>query len=451
MSIVAAARLDRLPISKFHHRILWLIGLGMFFDTSDIYLAGAVLGALVKSGWSNVNLNATFISATFLGLVLGSWMSGFVGDHFGRKFSYQFNLLIYGLGSLACAFAPNMTFLTIMRGITGVGLGAEVVTGYATLSEFVPPSTRGKWQAYLALITNSGLAGAGVLGYLIIPNLGWRWMFVFVTVGALIVLYFRRVLPESPRWCEARGNHDKAEKIVRAIEEEIEKERGTALPPVEAQHPGTEKKEHMPYFSLFRSPLLRRTVLVSVMLICQTVGVYTIVNWLPTILIKQGISISKSLAFNAVASLGGPFGVFIGSLVVDRLGRKWTGAGLFFMFAVTSYIYGFQSQVAMLVVLGFVLFTFLYILNPICYALYPAELYPTEIRVRGSGTSVALARLANVITPYIIARLLTVSGPRPVFELLGLVSVLTALVVATIGIETKKRTLEQTSFVAAAR
>jgi len=174
MIIAAAARLDRLPISKFHGKILWLIGLGMFFDTFDIYLAGAVLGALVKSGWSNVNLNATFISATFLGLVLGSWMSGFVGDHFGRKFSYQFNLLIYGLGSLACAFAPNMTFLIIMRGITGVGLGAEVVTGYATLSEFVPPSNRGKWQAYLALITNSGLAGAGVLGYLIIPNLGWR-------------------------------------------------------------------------------------------------------------------------------------------------------------------------------------------------------------------------------------------------------------------------------------
>ena len=450
MSSQAALRLDRLPMGKFHYKIIVLIGLGMFFDTFDIYMAGAVLAALVKSGWSNFELNAVFISVTFLGLVIGSWMSGFFGDRLGRRFSYQANLLLFGVASFVAAAAPNMIFLVIMRGIMGIGLGAEIVMGYGTLSEFVPPRTRGRWLSYLALITNSGLTMSALLGFLIIPHLGWRWMFLFVGVGALCVWYFRRVMPESPRWLEAKGLSGKAEEIVRSIEKGIETEKGISLPGVEGLSPLQSEKQGS-YLSLFRRPLLRRTVLAGVMLICQTVAVYTIVNWLPTIFIKQGISISKSLAYNAVTSLGGPFGVFIGSLVVDRLGRKWTAVVLFFAFAVISYVYAFQSQAAMLVIFGFIMFTLLYILNPIVWALYPAELFPTEIRVRGSGTTIASARLANVGTPYAIAWLLGIYGARPIFELVSIMSVLTAVIVALIGIETMKKTLEQTSFVGASR
>ena len=100
-----AERLDRLPILPFHRRLLWLIGAGMFFDSFDIYLAGSVLGELVHNGMSSVQLNARFISMTFVGMLLGAAAAGWLGDRFGRRFTYQFNLGIFGIGSLACAVA----------------------------------------------------------------------------------------------------------------------------------------------------------------------------------------------------------------------------------------------------------------------------------------------------------------------------------------------------------
>jgi putative MFS transporter len=129
----------------------------MFLDAFDIYLAGGVLGAVLKEGWSTLQLNATFVSSTFIGMTLGAWFSGILGDRFGRRFTYQVNLAIFGLASIAAAFAPSMTVLIACRFIIGIGLGAEIVVGYATLTEFVPASSRGRWIGLLAVITNFSL------------------------------------------------------------------------------------------------------------------------------------------------------------------------------------------------------------------------------------------------------------------------------------------------------
>jgi putative MFS transporter len=137
VGVNAGARLDRLPFSAFHRRIIVLIGTGMFLDACDIYMAPGVLGALVKAGWSDLQTNATFLSATFLGMLIGTFTSGLIGDRFGRRFSYQSNLLVFGGASLAAAFAPNMTVLIALRFLMGIGLGAEIVIGYSTLSEFI--------------------------------------------------------------------------------------------------------------------------------------------------------------------------------------------------------------------------------------------------------------------------------------------------------------------------
>src|ERR1700730_12786587 len=104
-TVNAGARLDRLPTSSFHYRIFWLIAAGMFFDGYDLYVAGPVLGAAMKSGFSTLDGNKWFLSLTFIGMTLGSLLAGFLGDRYGRRFTYQFNLMIFGLASLAAAFA----------------------------------------------------------------------------------------------------------------------------------------------------------------------------------------------------------------------------------------------------------------------------------------------------------------------------------------------------------
>jgi len=144
-AVNAGARLDRLPVSSFHYNLLGLIAAGMFLDGFDIYLQGGVLASLVASGWSTPAMNANFISATFAGMVIGASLAGMAGDHFGRRFAYQVNLLVFGLASLAGAAAVSMSWLIAARLVMGIGLGAEIVVGYVTISEFVPPGNRGRW------------------------------------------------------------------------------------------------------------------------------------------------------------------------------------------------------------------------------------------------------------------------------------------------------------------
>src|SRR3981081_4508697 len=102
----------------------------MFFDGFDIYVAGAVLGGTLKSGFSTMSQNAEFVSVTFLGMLLGAFLSGVRVGLVGRFFTYQADLAIFGRASLAAAFAPSMLVLILLRFVMGVGLGAENVVGY---------------------------------------------------------------------------------------------------------------------------------------------------------------------------------------------------------------------------------------------------------------------------------------------------------------------------------
>src|SRR3979411_284632 len=217
-SVNAGSRLDRLPIGPFHRRIMLLIGIGMFFDGFDIYLAGTVLGVTLKTGFSTLPQNAIFISATFVGMMLGSFGTGFLGDRFGRRFTYQFNLVVFGLASFAAAAAPGMDWLIAARCVTGLGRGAEIVVGYSTMTEFVPPASRGRWMAFMAFIVVAGFPATSIISTLVIPEFGWRPMFAIAGVGALIVWYLRKNLPESPRWLESSGRTAAAEALMQAIE-----------------------------------------------------------------------------------------------------------------------------------------------------------------------------------------------------------------------------------------
>jgi MFS transporter, putative metabolite:H+ symporter len=98
----------------------------------------------VKSGWSTLELNAQFVSATFIGMLIGDIAAGVLGDRLGRRATYQINLAIFGLASLVVAVVPSMGWLIVVRFVMGLGLGAELAIGYATISEFIPARSRGR-------------------------------------------------------------------------------------------------------------------------------------------------------------------------------------------------------------------------------------------------------------------------------------------------------------------
>ncbi|MBN3849961.1 MFS transporter [Paraburkholderia sp. Ac-20342] len=440
-TVNAGPRLDRLPISGFHRRILWLIGGGMFLDSFDIYLAGGVLGALAKSGWSTMQLNAAFLSSTFVGMLLGAFTAGLLGDAKGRKFTYQFNLAIFGLASIAGALAPNMMWLIVCRFFMGLGLGAEIVVGYGSVGEFIPPAVRGKWSAYLSLITNSALFFSTFIGYLIIPTIGWRAMFALVGAGALVVWVIRKKMPESPRWLESQGRDAEAEAILRAAE--AESSRGEALPPIA---PSLEALGAPPrsttLFDLFKAAQIRRTLLAICVQIGVNVVIYGFIVWVPTFLIKQGLGMASSLGYTTLMSLGGPTGAFLGVLVADRIGRKNGLIAVALIAALVGWLYGHSTSVATATVLGFLLFTLTYLLVALGIATYIPELFATENRMRANGIAGCAGRIAGILAPQLVVVLYATGGVKDVLSVIVGVLVVMAAVLALFGIETNRRSLE---------
>jgi MFS transporter, putative metabolite:H+ symporter len=438
VTVNAGARLDRLPIAAFHWRLLGLIGAGMFLDGFEVYLAGGVLGALVKNGWSDLAHNAQFISATFAGMFIGSWLAGILGDRFGRRFSYQANLLIFGMASFAAALAPSMTWLIVARFVMGIGLGAEIVVGYVTLTEFVPPGQRGRWGAGLATIASTSLFFSSLLGYALIPTVGWRWMFAIVGVGAAIIWYLRKRMPESPRWLEAKGRLDEAERVMAGIEAEIARTR--TIPPVAIVRPVA--ATHRSIMALFSRELLPRLVTGSIILITMNTALYGFIAWLPTFFIKSGQSVVASLGYTTIMSLGGPVGAALGMWLSDAIGRK-PGIMTFSVLAIVlGLTYPNMTGATAIILVGFLLVTSIYVLLSFTWSLYIPELFPTDLRMRGAGFCNTAGRLMTIVTPYLIVFMFGLYGVFGVVAVLCGMLLLQTLVVALLGIETRQASLE---------
>jgi MFS transporter, putative metabolite:H+ symporter len=439
MAVNAGARLDRLPISAFHYRIFWLIAAGMFFDGYDLYVAGPVLGAAVQSKFSTLAQNGWFLSLTFIGMTLGSLLAGFLGDRYGRRFTYQFNLMIFGFASLAAAAAPDINVLNGLRFIMGLGLGAEIVVGYGTMTEFVPPQSRGKWMAFMAFIVVSGLPVTALLGWAIVPSFGWRPLFVIAGIGALIVWYLRKRLPESPRWLEANGRSEEAEALLETIEREVAA--GRPLPPPVLRPP----QPSLGLAALWDAQLLPSMIVGSVVLIAINALIFGFVNWLPTFFVQQGLSVTRSLGYTLVIVSGSLIGCAIGAFLADTAGRRRTIIGASLWTIVFGAIYPFVAAPALVLGIGFLLIVGIYVLTSILYGVYTAELFPTELRLRANGICNMFGRGATIVTPLVVVALFQGYGVAGVLSLMiGLLAIQIAVVWAW-GIEPAKRGLETLS------
>jgi len=435
----AAQRLDRLPIGAFHRRILFMIGAGMFLAYFDAMLQGSVLAALAASHWSTLASNGRFISTTFLGMLIGSFLAGVLADRFGRRFTWQVNLLIIGVTSLAAALAPSMTWLIGIRLIMGVGLGAELAIGYSTMSEFVPPRRRGRWIALLTLITNAAVAASALAGYFVIPVLGWRPLFAAAGLGALVVWITRTNMPESPRWLEAEGRIDEADRVMTEIEAEV----GGVLP---APDIAAAREPPMPRASLsvlFSRTVIRRTLLGSLITVTINVVLYGLLSWLPTFLVIERLGVSESLRYTMLMSLGAPVGPLIACFLSDRTGRRTNLAAASVLSAALGAAYALVPSIEAATVVGFFLFLSLYLLVALGLASYVPELFPTAYRMRGAGVCMTAGRAAAAVVPWFTVWAYQRGGIVLILEVFCGLLLAQGLAVLLFGIDTENRPLEE--------
>jgi putative MFS transporter len=437
----AGPRLDRLPIARFHWRILGLIGAGALLDAFDVYLAGGVLAATLAEGFSTLETNALFISSGFFGMLIGAALAGWVGDRYGRRVSYQTNLAIFGAASILAVFAPNMESLIALRFLMGIGLGAELVVAAGTLCEFIPPAWRGRWISLLGMIINSGLLLATGIGWVVIPHLGWRWMFGIAGAGALLIWVMRKKMPESPRWLEATGRTEEAERTLREIEREIQDARpGRPLAAPAAPQPVSQAP--VPLSALFARGTRGRTLVAALLCVAINVSIYGFVAWLPTFFVAQGLTVVKSLGFTTLMALGGPAGALLGFLLGDRLGRRRGIIAFAVLSAVLGIVYTQMRTEFAITLVGFALVSSLYTIVTLGLYGYIPEMFTTRLRLRATGFTSVCGRAAAMATPFMVVAL---HGRFGVSGVLGMVVGILVLLVSALlalGVETNQESLE---------
>ncbi|MFC9354847.1 MFS transporter [Arthrobacter sp. NPDC057013] len=412
MHVNATHRLDSLPISKFHRRMMWLVGLGLFFDSFDNTLSSAVLASMLPTGFSTLELNSLFLSATFAGLATGAALSGWLSDRIGRGFAFQFSLGLFGILALAAAFAPNVEVLIGLRLLMAIGMGAEYVICYGMITEFFPRSHRGKYLGLLGVFGGFGVSLSSLIGFLVIPTFSWRAMFVIGGVGALIAWWLRRNMPESPRWLESRGRYEEAE----AALQKIEKESGVTSPkvttaPVVDQEAGAahDKANYVPVTVLFSRGVIGRTILALVLTVICLFGSYSVTGWMPTFFVKQGMNVTSSLGFNAAIMSGYVVGPLLCALLADKLGRRRSIVGSGTLAAIFAGIYPFMTEPALIITIGFILVAMAASFLTMCLGTVP-EFFPTAFRFRGGGLAQTVGRVGLIASPFIVLGLFTSFG-----------------------------------------
>ncbi len=432
-----AQRMDGLPVTRTHLRVVLAVGLGLFFDMYEVFLAGTVGTALTKTfGLSGTGL-ALVLASAFLGMFVGAAFVARLADRFGRRRLFLFSLLWYSLFSLLGAFSPNAATIVACRFLAGIGVGAEYPVSDTYLSDVLPSSSRGRLAAW-----------AYTCSYLAVPALGflslsvdWRWLLALGAAGAIGVLILRRNLPESPRWLESVGRQEEAEAAYEQFAQAKPLRRQPSPSPFTADEPAAKPTKTLTTAALARPPYRRRMVMLGVFHLLQTFGYYGFGTLAVLVLASRGFTVQHSLLYTALSFLGYPIGSLLSIPLIHRLERKFLVIGTVIAMAVVGIVFASASAPALIVVAGFA-FTAISNVFSNAYHIYQAEILPTELRASGTGWTYSVSRLATGAMPFLLLPLLATSGPVTVFTVVAAAMVLVAVDIAVLGPRTSGRSVE---------
>ncbi|MEV6312783.1 MFS transporter [Streptomyces sp. NPDC051840] len=445
------ARLDRLPLSRPHYALLLIGGLGYTFDGMDSAVV-AFLMPSAQDAWDLGNGALGLIgSASPFGFLFGAVAAGLLGDRIGRRKVMMWALAFYAFFSLVAAVAPNYEMFLGARILAGAGAGAESAIIAPFLSEFVPAARRGWFVGALAGFFSFGFVAAALIGRFVVPTVpeGWRVAQVITALPVVMLLWWRRSLPESPRYLIARGEHAAAERVVADLERKVEKAIGHPLPPVPAQEAPTAITPARPALGLFAAlkylwsgAMARRTAITWLIWFVITFSYYGFFSWIPTLLIQRGITVTKSFEFSIIIYLAQIPGYFSAAWLSERLDRKNVIALYLTGSALSAFWLSQTSSAVSITLAGAVLSFFLNGTYAGVYS-YTPEVFPTWIRASGTGLSSAFGRVGSILAPVIIGLSSASFGFAGVFGLTTAVLAVGVVCTVLFGVSTAGRSLEE--------
>jgi len=452
-TVTVAARLDRLPPTRHTRNLITVLSLGGWFEFYDLFFTAYVALGLFKAkiftpttqGLFDLNGFASFVAALFAGLFVGTFVFSFLSDRFGRRSIFTWALLWYSVGAFIMAFQTTSPSIDLWRFIASIGLGVEIVNIDAYVSELVPKNQRGPAFAYNQFIMFTAVPVVAFLAWLLVPQTiagldGWRWVVIIGSLGALVIWWIRRSLPESPRWLAQHGRDSEAEAIVAKMEEHARAETGAELPPPEAIV-GEDDRKAGSWTEMWNPTYRGRTIMLVIYNLFQTIGYYGFSSWVPTLLISQGVEVTKSLQYTFIIAVAAPIGPLVGTYFADRFERKWQIAFAAAGIAVFGLLFARQSTATGVIVCG-LLITLCNNWMSFSFHAYQAELYPTRIRALAVGFVYSWSRFSAIFSGFIIAFLLGNYGTTGVFSFIAGAMAVVFIVIGGFGPAVTQRRLE---------
>ena len=436
-------RMERLPLTRYQRVIFLIIATAWLFDSMDLAMMTFVLAPISTAFKLSAAQTGFLGSASLGGMVFGAGLAGILADRVGRKLVFQSSMIIWGLSSILCAFAPGLNTLVLFRFLLGFGMGAEFPIGQSLVSEFIPANQRGKYIALLEGFWPIGFIVAGVVALVLVPLGGWRWVFIAEGLPAIWLLVIRRRVPESPRWLEARGRVAEAEATMAMMEAEVQKAYGQPLPTPAKSGPADEvAKGGFSLWELLTPRYLRATVGIWLVWFFGLLGYYGITTWMGKLLVDSGFTVQTSIAFVLGMTLWGVPGFFSAAYFIEKLGRKPAVSGFILLSALSSYFYGQAHSELQVYIAGAVMQFFLFGTWSVLYA-YTPEQFPTRARATACGTASSWGRVGSLIGPMLVPVIMVGMGVSAVFSLAAVSYVIAAASVLIFGTETKGKVLEE--------
>lgn len=434
-------RLEALPVGRFHYKLLLVTGLGWLFDSMDTGLIAFILPVLAKEWGLAPGQMGLIGSIGLIGMALGAVISGTVADRIGRKKVFTITVLLYSIASAFCALSWNYQSLLVFRFLVGFGLGGELPVAATLVSEYAPSRVRGRFIVLLESFWGLGWIAAACIAYFFIPLYGWRMAFLIGALPALYVCLIRMHMPESVRYLLAHGRVGEARKIVVSLERQLHV-------PVA---PFVSEKETVPvvakasFRELWKKPFASRTIMLWLVWFGINFSYYGIFMWLPSLVFQQGFTVVKTFEYVLIMTLAQLPGYYCAAWLVDKIGRKYTLSAFLLFSGVASYFFGHASTAAALMMWGSVMSFFNLGAWGVLYT-YTPEQYPTAIRALGSGWAAGFGRFGGMAAPMMVGALLARSfGFASVFYMFALVFAAVAVIVMSLGVESKQKDLESLS------
>ncbi|HEX2655626.1 MAG TPA: MFS transporter [Xanthobacteraceae bacterium] len=450
---VIIARIEQLPPAAYLWRMVVLLSLGGWFEVYDLFFTGYIAPGLTRSGLLTTTTQAffgfsgigAFIAATFCGLFIGTFFLGFLADKYGRRSIFTWALLAYSAASVIMACQTSASGVLLWRFIAGIGLGVEIITIDTYITELVPSRMRGRAFAINHVVMMSAVPAVALLAWWLVPQSplgfdGWRWVVLIGAAGSIAIWVLRLFVPESPLWLARKGRIDEALAILKNFERASGKPSAVEPQPRLAARAGASETK-IRYAELFRPPYLGLVTLFIVFNLCQAFGVYGFANWVPTLLVEKGITVTKSLQYSFIIAFAYPIAPLLAASFADHVERKWVIS----IAAIVIGCFGFGftqfTEPALLILCG-VMITGSNMILSYAYHAYQAEVFPTAVRAQAAGLVYSMSRLSAMFSGFIVAYMLRESGVGGVFGLITAAMAVVVIAMAAFGPRVKGKPLD---------